>query len=161
MDNIVWHMSHTFYPLVRISLLQVSIAKSHWSRWRPLVSLTLSIGCPHWESSWISWFCLISWRSCRFGTERPTPSHPPADHTHGEDVGVGPTHSPGSWPGMLQVWSACQLSTILTSTVSCSALLWLVHFMQQGARGRPVSPAFISSGTILLVSQARCMGHSP
>jgi hypothetical protein len=53
--------------------LQMFIATSHWSNSRSLAPATLSILAPHWDSSWISRCCPVSWRSCSFGSSKTAP----------------------------------------------------------------------------------------
>ena len=63
-----------------LCFLQMFIAMSHWSSMRPLASATPSILEPHWDSSSLSCWCPVSWRSCSFGSVGPAPSHTPAVH---------------------------------------------------------------------------------
>ena len=78
--------------------------QSHWSGSRPLVSITLLMLGPHWDSSWISCCCPVLPRSCNFGSGPQAPSCAPEDHRWGRCWGK-PSHSPGSGPGQLQGWS--------------------------------------------------------
>jgi hypothetical protein len=47
---------------------------------KSLASVTLSILDPYWDSSQISWFCPVSWRSYSFGFVGLVPSHAVAVH---------------------------------------------------------------------------------
>jgi hypothetical protein len=59
---------HIVYPSVHISLLAVFISMNHWSGMRSLASVTPLVLDPHRDSSWISCYCSVSWRSCSFGS---------------------------------------------------------------------------------------------
>ena len=79
---------------------QMAIAMTSWSGMRPLVSATLSILDPHWDSSWISCCCPVSWRSCSFGFESPATSCTPAVHWWSRCWSRPPqSHGSGIWAG--------------------------------------------------------------
>lgn len=110
--------------------------QSHWSGWRPLVSATLSMLGPHWDSSRTP-CCFLSCGDLWLWVCGSGLSSALADHRWSGNWSR-PSHNPGSGPGQLQGWSACQFSPILTTRVSSPALSWLIHLLQQWARVRPV-----------------------
>lgn len=61
-EAVVWRSSHSepFSPYIFMCKCS---RQSHWSGLRPLVSNTLSILDPHWDSSWISCCCWVTWKS--------------------------------------------------------------------------------------------------
>jgi hypothetical protein len=69
-----------------------------WSVFRPLASVTLSILDPQGDFSWIFCCCLVSWRSCSFGSAGLALSCAPVDHSWGR-YWDGSTQIPGSGPG--------------------------------------------------------------
>lgn len=74
--------------------LQMFIAMSPWSGARPQASATLSVLEPHWDSSWISFCCLVSWRSCSFEPVEPAPSCILSVHRWGCRDGPNPESGP-------------------------------------------------------------------
>lgn len=75
MEAVLWH-SKSFRTLLFVDLyLQMFFAKSHGSGSWPLVSATLLMLGPHWDSSWISYCCPVSRRFCSFGSAGLTPAH--------------------------------------------------------------------------------------
>lgn len=65
------------------------IAMAPWSGKKPLASGTLSIMKPHfWGSSWICWYCPVSWRSYSFDL-LDWPLHALQQFINGADVGLG------------------------------------------------------------------------
>lgn len=42
------------------------IVMNVWSGSRPLASAPPSILDPHWDSAWIFYYSIVSWRSCSF-----------------------------------------------------------------------------------------------
>lgn len=68
--------------------MQVNVVITYLSGLRPLDSGTCSIFNFYWDFSWITCFCLVSWRSCSFGSAGLSPSHNPAVHNE-VDVGLG------------------------------------------------------------------------
>ena len=61
----------TVYLLSSLPCLPMFIAITCWSGTRSLVSATRLILDPHWDSSWISCCCPVSWRFCSFGSVEP------------------------------------------------------------------------------------------
>jgi hypothetical protein len=57
--------------------LQMFLAMSPWSSWRPLASATPSILGLHTDRTQIPSCCPVSWRSCIFCSAGPAPSHAP------------------------------------------------------------------------------------
>lgn len=82
----------------KLSRLTKAILQRVWSGSKPRASAMPSILGPHWDSTWISHLCLVSWRSCSCGSSGSAPSHSPALHRWGECWGEL-THRPGSQPG--------------------------------------------------------------
>lgn len=71
------------YTLSSTSLyLQMFTAMSR-SGMRYLTSSTLPVLEPHWDSSGISCWCPVSWRSCSFRSAGPIPSRIPAVYRSG------------------------------------------------------------------------------
>jgi hypothetical protein len=94
---------HTLYPLPKHLYLPMFIAMSHWSGSRPLVSATLSILGPQWDSSQISCCYGVSRRPWSFGSAGPA-SYTLQQFKDGVDVGVGKLGAldqclGGSWVG--------------------------------------------------------------
>ena len=122
----------------------VSIAMSRWSDPRPLASAAPLIMGSHWVSSWMS-CCPVLWRPCSFGSVVSSPSHAPAVH---REVNLG-----------LLGWSALQLSFIVTTGVSPSALPWPANLMQPIARRWVHSPAVPPRKDDGAISHACCSGY--
>lgn len=106
----------------------------HWSGSRPLVSITLLTLGPHWDSSWLSCCCPVSWSSCSFRSAGHVPSH--ASTVYSEvDVGVGQLAAlvlglSGSWLHQ----SASVHSLTPTSRASSPTLSQVASTLQKAAR---------------------------
>jgi hypothetical protein len=112
-----------------LCFLQMFIAMSHWSSMRPLASATPSILEPHWDSSSLSCWCPVSWRSCSFGSVGPAPSHTPAVY---QALALG-LRRYLSW-GQSQLFSSHALGWLIrVCTVRSKCVAWV--------RRRACSPA--------------------
>lgn len=65
----------TQHTVVHRSLLQISVALSHWPSLEPSASATLSMVGPHCVFPQMSHCCYVSWRSYSFGFARPALPH--------------------------------------------------------------------------------------
>lgn len=101
-----WVTYLTLY--IRHLYLRVLTAMSHWSGIRALA--TPSILGPHYDS----YCCLLSLRSCCFGSAGTALSHAPVEHSWGGCWG-GLPYSPGSGPGDQPACPVCQLSLMSTT----------------------------------------------
>lgn len=116
-------VSHTIKPFVHIYLLPVFIAKSYLSGSRPLVSTTLVILGPQWDSSWILHFCPVLWRSCIFD-QQIRYLNTPAHHRWGRCLG-GPCYKPSGCG--LQGLPSCQFFPVLAIRMRSPALPLLIY----------------------------------
>lgn len=88
MEAVVCHVFNTQYILLSKQLyLQMIIAINLWFRLRTLVSATVSILDPHQNSSRLSCYCPVSWKSCSFGSAEPA-LHALQQFTDKMDTGV-------------------------------------------------------------------------
>lgn len=111
-------------PLSIYIYLPVFIAKSYLSGSRLLVSTTLIILGPQWDSSWILRFCPVLWRSCIFD-QQVRCLNTPAAHRWGPCLG-GPCCKPCSGCG-LQGLPRCQFFPVLAIRMRSPKLPWLIY----------------------------------
>ncbi|CAO2580303.1 hypothetical protein LEMLEM_LOCUS1378 [Lemmus lemmus] len=117
-------------------ILNVAIARSHWFVSRPLVSAPLSLLDPHWDSSWVSCCCPVSWRSCSFGSAGLTPPRAPAGNTR-----------EGVWVSQLVAlilglggWRVGQLASFPCPTTPPPSLHDQSEFSSTALASSPLSP---------------------
>jgi hypothetical protein len=80
-------LSPTELPFVHTSLL-ANVHCNDSLVWYEASGFCYSIDTgPHWDFSWISCCCSVSWRYCSFESVGPAPSFTPAINE--EDIGVG------------------------------------------------------------------------
>lgn len=107
---------------------------------KPVVSTTLLMLDPHWNSSWISWCCPVLWRFYSFGSAGLVILHVATDHKRSGYWGRA------TWIlGLSRCRVGHQLLLVLITRMSCPVLSWQVHPLQWWARDRAGAPAFMSS----------------
>ena len=93
---------------------------------------------PLWDSSHISCYFHMSWRSCSFGFSGPAPSHTPTDHRW--DRCWWTNSEAWVWAWVVGSGSACQLSPVLTTMVNSLELPQSIHPVQSAKSKDRVSP---------------------